>query len=371
MKKMIQKIILIFMILFLKSCSSYSNIDTKLFVSGIGVDVNEDGDFSLCFSYPDISGFSTESSSIKESGSISGFGKTFYEALRDASSKIHKTIDLEHAKVLILSSDLINDHNNFENLIDYFSHNPQISRRIYICVGDGASYDFLNFKPKTLSYSQNFISDLIENNSEKNGIKLVTLNNLLDFFSQNKVLLLPTLKLNDEKTTMSVYGSNIFKNYKLLRKINLKESMFINFLRGDNFKIFSDADYGKVNVSFQCENVKRNIKVLDYGSLNFILKFDFNTWINNCSDSEHTHINENFIKDMKYILDKNIKENCINLINKFYKNGIDILNFENFLYKFHTNTWKNCVINNANWMESISVDLNIQNNILNIGNVSF
>ena len=372
MKKIICKVILISLFLFLKSCSSYSlNIDTKLFVSGIGVDVNEHGDFSLCFSYPDISGFSAESSSVKESGNISGFGKTFYDALRDASSKIHKNIDLEHAKILIVSSDLINDHNNFENLVDYLSHNPQISRRIYICVGDGKAYDFLNFKPKTLSYSQNFISDLIENNVKENGINLVTLNNLLDFFSQNKVLLIPSLKLNEDKSIMSVYGSDILQNYKLLKKIDLKDTMFINFLRGDSFKIFSDVDYGKLNISFECENVKRNIKVLDYGNVNMILKFDFNTSINNCSDSDHTNISEKFIGDVKCILDRDIYDNCINLINRFYKSGIDILNFENFVYKFYTRTWEKCIASSPKWMENISVDLNIQNNILNIGNISF
>ncbi len=370
MKKLILNIIGILLAMFLKSCSSYSlNIDTKLFVSRIGIDVNDDGNISLCFSYPDISGFSAESSSIKESGSICGYGKTFYEAVKDASAKSHKIIDLEHAKVVIISSELMNDYSSLEKLVDYLSHNPQISRRIYICIGNGKAYDFLNFKSESLPYSQDFISDLIENNVKENGLRLSTLNSMLNYSFQNKTILIPALELNEDKTSMDVCGSGVLRNYRLIKRIDLKDTMLINLLRGDNFRIIDDIEYGNSKISFEAENTKRNVKLLDYGNVN--LSLNFNTVINNCSNSEHMYINEKFISDIKNTLDMDVYNQCMNLLNKFYRNGIDILNFEDFAYKFYTKTWHRFITENSNWMESLSVNLKIHNNIVNIGNISF
>ena len=371
MKKILHNLVIILVIVLLKSCTYSLNIDTKLFVSGIGVDVNDEGDFSLSFSYPDISEFSPESSKIKGDGSVCGFGKTFYEAVEDIVSKTHKTVDLEHVKVVTISSKVLNNHNNFERLLDYLSHNSQISRRVYVCASDGEAHDFINFKTKSGEHSQVFISELIEHNSKENGINLVTLNNLLDYFSQNKSILLPVLKLNNDKSTMYISGSYVFDNYKLVEEINLKDTMIINFLRGDSFKILNDFKYQDNNIDFEAQNIDRKIKISDYGNVSVALNFNLKTKIKNCLDSQHRRINSSFINDIKNILDKDIYNNCVNLVDRFYKNGIDILNFENHIYKFNTNIWRNNINEKQEWMNKLEVRINIDNNIVNIGNISF
>lgn len=370
MKKILFNIYVILMFMILKSCTYSLNIDTKLFVSGIGIDINDEGDFYLSFSYPDISEFSPQSSKIKSSGSISGYGKTFYDAVENIILKTNKTVDLEHMKVITISNKILLDSEKLKKILDYLSHNPQISRRVYICVGDGNVDDFMNFKIESGEDTQFFISELLEYNSKENGINLITLNNLLSGFLENKTLIVPVLELNDEKTEMNISKSCILHNYKLVENINLEDTMLLNFLRGDSFKILSDVDYNGGKLDFEGQNITRKIKILDYGDINFVLNFDLKTKVKNCLSVDH-NMDDNFIGDIKIVLNEDIHTNCINLIDKFYRNGIDILNFENYIYKFKTNIWRNNICNQEMWMNKLKVRININNNITNFGNILF
>lgn len=367
MKKVIFNLILLFIFLSLTSCSYSLNIDTKLFVSGIGIDVNDDGDFYLSFAYPDISEFSPESAKIKSAGSVYGFGKTFYEGVEDIISKSSKSIDFEHIKVLTLSSKIFNDHRKFKEIIDCLSINPQISRRIYVCIGDGNARDYVDFKNNSEEDSQIFIRELLEYNFKENGIKTVTLNDLVDSFSQNKTILIPVLKLNDDKNIMKMNGSYVFYNYKFLEDLNLNDSSIINFLRGESLRFANRFNYNGDSLDFECQNIKKKAEFLNYE--NVILNFDFKTKIKTTPSNEN--MNEGFVMEAKNILDNDIHRNCLNLVNRFYKDGVDILNFENHFYKFKLKEWRDNIKGNSFWMSRIYIDIKINNNIVNIGNISF
>ena len=371
MKKIIANLIFFVSLLLLTSCNHALNIDTKLFVSAIGLDIGENKGVSICLSYPDISEYSPDSSKIKSTSSICGFGKSFYEALDDIVIKTNKSVDLEHVKDIILTENLINNKEIFQNILDYLSHDPQISRRIHISICKGNVKDFLDFKNPLDEHSQIFISELMKINSKENGLNLVTLNNMLDFFSQNKTIIIPSLKLNDKKDKMYISGSFVLENYNVLEEINLQETMFINFLRGDTYKILNEINYMEKIIDYEGENLKRKMKVLNEGDLSVVLNYNIKTLIKNCVDPEHLNVNNQFVLEVNEILDDSIKGNCITLINKFYKKNIDILNIENYIYKFNNNLWKEKIHNKNQWMKKLDVNLNINNNIINMGNISF
>lgn len=368
MKKIFCVFICILMCMIMKSCTYSQSIDTRLFVSSIGIDINDDGDYSLCLSYPDISEFSPESSKIKEGGSISGFGKTFYNAIYDIVSKTKKSIDFDHVKMVIISSKLVKDRKLFHEVLDYLSHNPQISRRIYMCVGDGDSKDFINFKLKSGEDSQVFISQLIEYNSKKNGIKSITLSNILDYFSQNKNVLIPVLKLNDDKSVMSINGSYVLDDKNYIDEVDLKSSRIINMLRGENDRVVSSILFEDKYIDYESKNVKRRMKIINYKNMD--LELNFNITIKNCLDVKHS-LSDEFISNLNNDLKSNIKLECMDLLNKFYKNGVDILNLENYIYKFTPKIWMNYISKNANWVEDININLNIINNVTNTENIAF
>lgn len=370
MKKILINFLILLSFFILKSCTYSLNIDTKLFVSGIGIDMNDEGDFYLSFSYPDISEFSPQSSKIKSSGSISGFGKTFYGAIEDIILKTNKTVDLEHMKVVTISNKILLDDIKLKEILDYLSHNSQISRRVYVCIGDGNIKDFMDFKIESGDDTQFFISELLEYNSKENSINLITLNNLLSRFLENKTIILPILKLNDEKTEMSILESCVLYNYKLVENVNLKDTMMLNFLRGDSFKILSNVSYGGRNLDFEAQNITKKIKILNYDNIDVVLNFNLKTKVKNCLNVEH-NVDENFINDVKLTLNEDVYKNCINLIDKFYRNEIDILNLENYIYKFKSEIWENKIFNKETWMNDLSIKININNNITNFGNILF
>lgn len=369
MKKIVYLSIFIFMLCSLSSCNYAESIDTKLFVSGVGVDINDDGDYYLCFSYPDISEFSPESSKIKGAGSISGFGRTFYGAVRDIVSKSNKTVDLEHVKVIVASSKISKDEKSFEKFLDYLSHNPQISRRVYVCIGDGDAKDFIGFKPKSGEDAQVFISELIEHNNHENGIKSTTLNDILDSFSQDKNILIPLLKLNEDKSAMFMGGSYIMDRYKFIKDLDMKDSMRINFLRGDNVKIVDEIKYRNSNLDYEVENTNR--RIYDTTPRNINIYFGLKTVVKNCIDNEHDYVYENFITDVKNHLNNDIHIKCTNLVNSLYREGIDILNFGDYFYKFKPWDFKDYRVNDKEWIENVLINITIDNSITNIGNISF
>lgn len=369
--KFILNSILVLILFSFKSCTHSLNIDDKLFVSGIGVDINDDGDFFISLMYPDISEFSLESSKIKGEGNVFGSGKTFYEALDEIISKINKRIDLEHVKIIVASSKLTNDEKNFEKLADYLSHNSQISRRIYFSILDGEINDFINFKPSSGEHIQVFVSELLEHNGKENGINAITLNDLFKNFSQDKTILIPVMKLSEDKKSISINGSFVFHNFKFLKSLNIKDNMIISFLRGEGEKIFDNLNFNERNLDFECANVNRKIRVNGENGLNVFLNFYMKTIIKNCINPNHDNLNENFIINLKMFIDEDIRIKSMALLNEFYQDKIDILNIYNHVYKFKNKFWSNYLKHRDSWIRELKVDIKIDNNITNIGNISF
>lgn len=371
MKKIIVNFVIFLCLLFLKSCDHSLSIDNKLFVSAVGVDIGENNGISLCLSYPDISEFSPESSKIKGTNSICGYGKSFYEALNDIIVKTNKTVDLEHVKIVLLSEKVSKDPVIFQNILDNLAHNPQISRRVNFSICTGEINDFLNFKNSLGEHSQIFISELMRINSKENGLKLVTLNNLLDYFLQNKTILVPSLKLNEDKKQMYLSGSYIFDKYNFIEELNLEDTMVVNFLRGDSSKILNEVNYKGDIIDYEGEDLNKKVKIVNYGNVGVILDYNIKTTVKNSLKDKRIYVDNKFVEEVKEVLDKNIKDNCINIVNKFYKGNVDILNFGDYIYKFHNELWNDKIDSKNQWMQQLEVVINIDNNIVNIGNISF
>ena len=95
------------------------------------------------------------------------------------------------------------------------------------------------------------------------------------------------------------------------------------------------------------------------------------TIVKNCINPNSHNLNESFINNIKMFIDEDVKLKSMNLLEDFYKNEIDILNVYDHVYKFKNKFWSNYLNSGNSWMEELKVHIKIDNNITNVGNISF
>ena len=134
------------MSLLLSGCG-YKDIDKRLFVVSIGVDLAQNSPhkylISLKFAIP-----SAGQESPTESMIISEKADSMAEAVRIIKSRIDKELDFSHTKVIIFSDKIAKNKGN-AGLYYWFSRRRDIQKIAYVAIGKPSARAVLKVKPKS------------------------------------------------------------------------------------------------------------------------------------------------------------------------------------------------------------------------------
>lgn len=270
--------------------------DTRAIITGISIDKEEDEyTIALQLITPQSNISNNENLEIIEDS-----GTTIFECFNNLSIKLGKVVGLEHANIIILSSDLAGD--DVMNLFDYFYRNSKITMSTIILQTDSDAKKLLETSAELNNNSSSSLSNNLGfNNSIIETSNITTLGTFFnDYFSFSKVSLVPYIELPKEESGEagssggesssegeSQQGSSggsgggssvqplvqnngkstIYKNGKLFATLSKELSTGFSWLDNDtylgNIKLENVTDkkfYNNSTVTIKVENSKRNIK---------------------------------------------------------------------------------------------------------------
>lgn len=168
--------------LLLTGCQSKNELENRDYVMAIGID--KDNGYDVTAAVAKLAG--SKDSPNTEENIYTGKGNSISDAMADINNKTKGELFLGHNKVFVLS----NDFDNYEELINYFSKNIDISRDTII-VSANEPKKILEGKNNDDSASE-YIYSYFE---DKNKFDL---DRLMDYYSRNKQIELPDVKIENE-----------------------------------------------------------------------------------------------------------------------------------------------------------------------------
>jgi spore germination protein len=270
----------------LSGCWDKIEIDRLNFISTIAVDTGEDIDkeeelkkinpedpfaegkikkINVTYGFPDMSMLGPGKGGSAEEKYINTEASSMEDAISEAMAKSSRDIYMGHAKLLILSSNLLEYKEIVKEIVDYLQRDPNINRMLDIVVAEGTAEDYIKFKPITEKSAQNYISGLMANSKRNSRILSINLNEFLILLSENGNVLLPRITLDKGKNELILSGAAIIKDYELKGYFSALELMDIQMLRG-KFNLGKKVIYMEGHpVDYLIDGCKRNITVKEEG----------------------------------------------------------------------------------------------------------
>jgi Ger(x)C family germination protein len=373
----------------LSGCWDKIEIDKKSMISVMGIDAGSDigkqrevakfrpdepytamkmKKLHLTFGTPDVSKLGPGKGGTAQDTYLTSDGYSLQDSIGNASLKSSRYITFNHTKLLVLSSNIMENADIVREVIDYLQREPNLNRMMYVILAEGRAEDCIKYKPEMEKNIESYITGLIENSHRDESIIPITLNEFLILLSENGNALIPRMVIDKESNKLKISGVAIIKDYKLKGFLTPSDTTNLEMLRGTlkggRKVIFINSH----PIDYLIDGVDRKISVDDTnGKLIFNINIkvegaikDYYTDNNLFSTDKLNYLQENF--------NKSIEKECERVVKltqqKFNSAPIGV---RECIEKFHPDIWRQ---KKDNWDEvykNAVINVNIQTSIRRIG----
>lgn len=370
-----KKIIVIFISFLLCGCYNYNELENLSICTAMAFDL-EEGKYKV--SYLIANAKKNESSSEKgEAQSVlySGIGNSISEAFDDLRTTIPHEPYISHLKIIIISDELAKK--GVQNILDFLLRYPESRNKfsLYLTNNEKAENTLKILSPIESFPSTNILYNVKNSAKYQSNAIIVEYNDFVSTILEEGVEpVLSSVKilgdvleggktdsLNQTYLAASLKTSNIgiFKNDKLLKFADYKETIGINFIKNKVNKLIIPIPCEESFVVLNTESSKTTTKLSSKDN-KFSINLDIKTEavINevNCKiDLQNEDNIKKIIKDSEKIVEDYI-DSAIKLAKD---NKTDIFGFGSLIYKNYPKKWKDF---KNNWDDEF-VKLNINKKI--------
>lgn len=346
------------------------DIRNRLVIQGVGIDVEDSGDYTVTIQAIDTNAQSASSSEGASQPPLKTFklqGDTIYSAIKGVTEKEGKVPLYSQNRIIILGKSITEE--NMDDVIDFFVRDVENSSSVCIAAAEKTASEILEAKNGEEYISAGNIAVAI-NSSEYDGrIFKIQLYDLINRYnSSTKDFAIPLLSVaeSDKEKTIEITGTALFNNTKYREKISKDETVFFNMLydRINNSALSYDYDENK-KVSLNIINAKTTRKVsLINGKPVFKIRISLKADITEINGGVSSEMEIREIDTISSTGESYIKGETEKLIYKMY-NGYnsDAVGFGRLLYINETDFFKDnennldTVLENSNYEVEVNLEI--------------
>lgn len=387
MKKLIKITLVILTIpLFLTSCFKAEQLNERMLVQAVGIDLVEDEiEITLQVYAPATQGGSGISATSDNAKIVKSKGGTITEAIQNAILMQGKTVFMGHNRVIVIGSELAKD--GIISTLDYFSSNASSRHNINVIIANEKASDILTTKVNQGIVPAETLEKMITRANEIGVLKNVKLYELLSTLQNDfESATLPIIQLNKEDedsqesgikqvntesslseesrestskstqdeldtvSTLKVYGTGIIQNGKLVNELTLEESrgllFILNEIESSTFTV-STQDYKTAGVKVY-ESKSKITPTIEHGKIQFHLEITSQAQLGQRELVSNKKATESSIKQLENATALKIEEECKQVFQKaVLESKADIFEFGHIMWQRNPEIW-NTTKNNWN-----------------------
>jgi Ger(x)C family germination protein len=374
----------------LTGCWDKIEIDRKVFVSIIGVDLGKDAGnkeevkdikpdypfqervqqkkLSIIYGFPDISELGPGKSGTAMDKFINVDASSMEDGILQATGRSSRSIHLGQTKLIMLSSSILEDPDIFKEVLDYLERHPQLNKMMQIAVTEGKVEDYVKFQPDMEKNVEFYISGLMESSKRNATILPVTLNEIVVLLSQNGNCIIPRIEIDKETNQLTLSGIAVVKNYKLKGYLTPVEVANVEVMRGKvrggKRVIYREGHPIDINI----EDISRELSVSGDKSK---LKFNMDIRLEGQLRGSYTGkevFSKTELESLQKDFSRSISEEC-NVIAKMLQEefGVDPLGLREYLEKHKPWLWNTVKDNWEEAYKNADITVTIDTKIRRIG----
>ncbi len=330
--------------LLLCGCGNYEEIEDAIMVSGLAVDKGETDAYKVTVEAVDLS---TGEGEPPGAQLISSEGPTVYSALENINSATSKKLFFSQARVIAISEQVARE--GLINIIDVIVRDNELRITNDVVVAkDCSAADLFKLTDSGNPIRAYEIADLLENEgktiSAVPGVQVFELINIMG--SSGVAAVLPAFSYTEslEKKSLSVSGTAVFEEDRLIDFLDLGRSKIMTIIQGEaqqgivSEPIRTDTrEYMTVKI-FDC---KTNVEhVVKNGKITMLIDIDMEVGINELTARENI-LDKKGREEVMKKLENSLKENIDGFVKYLQQgSGADVLGFGERIYKQDPDFWE-------------------------------
>lgn len=345
-------------------CWDMVDIDKRLFVASMGIDMDKDN-FAITLTAPAT--ISTGEKGVGKSGqsTLSYYREesdTIFGALDKLALRINRTLDFSHTSVMVIGEDTAKK--GLGPILEYLERFTMVNRRSEILVCEGPAGDIHKLNTELEKQSSVYLDTIFENRNTRGYFIHTDVNEFISLMhSTNGTTLLSKAKIGSNDAYIG--GAAVIKNYKFIGWLNPSDTIGINFIKGNT----SEAIIPYKDISFEISKSRSKMKLISAGEIPTI-RIDINIECNILEAPYLAEINEEKIK----ILENSISARIESIVSQSLQTlqstyNCDVIGINEYLYKFHPDIWEKY---QKNWDEifpNIKFEVNVKSTVGKIGGI--
>ena len=344
-------IILILSMIFVSGCWDMVEINQRLFVSSIGVDLNKErgmNKYIVTYVYPNINAIGKNASEKTKKFVVTTPCSSIFQAGREFSTSVEFPFYYKHLKVLVIGEDLAKEEKLLRQTLDALNRDTKINKKVQILVAEGTAKDILKGKPEHEQITDGTIYNILKDNKSASRFTPQTLTGVIKDSDFCCVTVVPRIIKKEKEFEIS--GGAILKNYKLIGWIGQKENRALALMRNKVKTELIDIPYRDTIISYTVTNTNSSKEVIIDEEINVDLKINLEGYLQEYIIEEgKTVYNDEVLRDMERAIEKGVKkeiEDTIKLLQNEY--NADVIGVGEHLSKFNSKAWAQI---KGNWVK--------------------
>lgn len=349
--------ILIISLVFTSGCWDKEEIEQRLYVTTIGVDLNEEateGDldrFNITYQYPNIDAIGKNAGGGPRSHLATTDSSSIFQAGREFMGEVPYPFFYKHLKVIILGEDLLKEGKLVRSILDELNRDTKINKRVRIVAAEGKAIDILKANYLEEQRTEGAIYATVRDNRHTASFTSKALTDLIIDSDIADVSIVPRIYL-DENNKFSIEGGCIIKEYRFLDWVDRGENKSINLINGDLYNETIDVFHNDKLINFAVRNSSASKEVKFNDKIIVDLNIRLEGYLTGYYLSEETIAYSNkVLLDMEKTLEEELKKYINPTIAHLQEIKADVIGIGEHLSKFHPGYWEKV---EKNWDEIFS-----------------
>ncbi|WP_286231696.1 Ger(x)C family spore germination protein [Neobacillus mesonae] len=314
---------LVFMAVFLAGGCGFKDIDKRLFVVSIGVDLAKNSTkkylVSLKFAIPSASKDQPNEFSI-----VSEEADSMSEAVRILKTKVDKEIDFSHAKVIVLSEEVVKTTGN-AGIYYWFPRRRDIQGIAWVAIGKPSALEVLKVKPKSEQLPSNALFLALGRDGSETPYIIPSL--LFDFkyrlIERGIDPILPIIEA--QKGIFEINSVGLFNKSKMIIHLAPEETKILNFIKSKEEKSAVKFMKGKTKIVMDTQTVKAKYKFIhSKGKEPYI---QVNISVKGSLEETNRRVANNQLSKYEKVAEKMMNKETKKLLKKIQAANVDPLGF--------------------------------------------